>query len=90
MDTPRLLCVFTALLRTLSDLCIPVVIVSVKGKQSFKKPGAAVTLTFQLKFSSCVGVMLAQLFQENKQLGRYSGAAGKRERLPYAVWWRAT
>lgn len=83
------------ILTSASQRCIPVVIVSVKRKQSFKSLvlpvfAGAETLTFQLKFSLCVGVLLAQLFQENKQLGRYSGAVGKREWLPYAVSYRAT
>lgn len=49
------------ILTSASQQCIPVVIVSVKRKQSFKNPvlpvfAGAETLTFQLKFRLCVGV----------------------------------
>lgn len=74
-------------LTSASQRCIPVVTVSVKRKQSSKtccSPSSPVLKLWHFSWTSgvCVGAVLAQLFQENKQLGRYSGAVGKREKLP--------
>lgn len=56
-------------------------------ENSLQKPGApglcrCWNSDISAEVQVCGGVLLAQLFQENKQLGRYSGTVGERERLP--------